>query len=251
MNIMLKKILPLLPRAWVRQLRRWHAPRVAARFTDADWPYADAIRTCIPRGGTVIDAGANIGYLTARFSDYVGPEGRVLSFEPVPDTYDLLSRTVARLGLKNVTTYPVGLSSAPGSFEMEIPTDASGTENFYESRIVADASAPGVGRRVRIEVRTLDEVVDEAGLERVDFVKVDVEGHEWALLQGAEKLLTNHRPTWLVEINENPAHKESPARLLFDRMKKHGYSIKYWNQKQFELWTGSEISTDYLFCPDS
>ena len=226
----------VLPAGAIRTLRRWHAPRVAARFTDADWPYAEFVRSVVKPGDTVIDVGANMGYITARLADYVGPQGKVIAVEPIPDTFASLESTVSKLGLRQVQPIHACVSSQPGRVEMEIPADDAGAENLYESSII-DPAQPAQGRRVTVPALTLNTLLkttDEArrtkhdersttNEARISFIKIDVEGHELAVVQGADELLQAQRPVLLIEVAGNPDEPDAIAAQLFRELDRWGY----------------------------
>ena len=153
-------------------------------------------RERIPTGGTVVDAGAHIGAFTLMAARRVGPAGRVLSFEPSPGTQEVLRSNVRFNGLSWVKIFPAALA------------DASGTAPFYVASATAespfsDTLTPLPGRaQVEVPVRRLDDVLAEEGITSVDLLKMDVEGAELRLLEGASKTLARtqrvvmevHRP---------------------------------------------------------
>lgn len=235
-----------LPGPALQRLRRWHAPRLAARFSDADWPVAPIVRNLVKPGDTVVDVGANIGYITARLADIVGPVGRVYAIEPVPETYDLLTRTVRRLKLESVRPVHACASSRSGEVTMEIPAAQQGGENLYESRIIDPLGSDTSGRRVSVPALTLDEIVEDAK-GPVTFVKIDVEGHEGEVIRGAAGLLARHQPALYIEVTGNPDERGTPAAQLFEELMRLGYNPFWLNGKQLVPRKICEKSIDYLF----
>jgi FkbM family methyltransferase len=144
-------------------------------------------REKIPAGAAVVDAGAHIGVFTLMAARRVGPSGRVLAFEPSPGSRELLARNVRANGLSWVKVYPAALADAPG------------TEAFYAADAAAgnpvgDTLSPIPGREaVSVPVLRLDDVLAEAGVSAVDLLKVDVEGAELRLLEGAPRTLAATR----------------------------------------------------------
>lgn len=147
----------------------------------ADW---------VAQGDSVIDIGANVGIFTAALSKLVGPEGYVFAFEPIPETFHLLSSNSRLFSYPNVTLLNVAASNVPRLVSMEVPDSESGLPNIYLAHIVDKLQ--GV-RRFAIPVDSLSIPGN------VSFCKVDVEGHELSVLKGMENLLREHAPTLVVE----------------------------------------------------
>ena len=139
------------------------------------------IRGLLGRGSVFVDAGANIGWYTALAAGIVGPSGRVLSFEPSPYAYQLLSRTVARC--PNVQAFNFGLSNQEGELHLFVPPEANRNHNPSMVEYCAGASP------VTIRVRPLGAVLGELAVPRVDVMKIDVEAYEPEVFAGCESLL--------------------------------------------------------------
>ena len=149
------------------------------------------------RGQVVLDIGANRGNYTSFFARKVGPKGRVYAFEPVPETCDELR--IRCLNLDNVCVYQVGLSDVCGPATIHIPGNDFAQASL---EIQTDGSwAKGdMVRHIAIDLRTLDSWVREVGLERIDFIKIDVEGAEMRFLRGARDTLQTFGPALYMEI---------------------------------------------------
>lgn len=238
-----------LPSTLVRRLRRWRAPRVVARFTDADWPYAALIRSRVQTGDTVVDVGANMGYITARLAEYVGTSGRVYSFEPVPDTYEQLAETVRVRKLDQVTPIHACVSDQAGPVTMVVPEYDSGGDNLYESRVV-DAASAGAGRRVAVQAVRLDDELPEGG-GPLSFMKIDVEGHERSVIAGGLDVLRRHKPLLLIEVAEDPDDPASSAAALFATLAELGYQPYVLDADGCRPRVEGDRCVDYLFSVES
>ena len=131
------------------------------------------MRSCIKEGAVVIDAGANIGWHALYAAKLVGSKGCVHAFEPNPHVRQELQRHVESNELRNIKIWQYALSDRHGTAQFEAPMASSllaGDGKIYSSS--ADAS---IGT-VEVETIQLDETQIE--LQRVDFIKIDVEGHE-------------------------------------------------------------------------
>lgn len=156
-------------------------------------------------GMTVVDVGANVGYYTAMAAAGVGPSGKVVAIEPSA-VCDKLEELVKNNGLDWVSTWRIGLSDVAGRLPIYLGDEANYTPTMvaHEHLLPLDV----------VEVRTLDDLVAETKIERIDLLKMDVEGHEPAILRGAQGLLKAGRigailcefnEYWLRSAGRNPA----------------------------------------------
>lgn len=135
-------------------------------------------------GDVALDLGAHIGYYTLLLARLVGPSGRVVAFEPDPLNYAILCRNVALNGLTNVELHPLAASDRPGRLKLYRSGDNAGDHRLHPA--AEDRPAVEVG------VVTVDELLAgrAAG---VDFVKMDVQGSEGAVLEGMAGVLGRSR----------------------------------------------------------
>jgi len=144
-------------------------------------------------GMTFVDAGAHVGHYTLLASDLVGAEGRVIAFEPHPLLGPVLRRNVERAGCANATVSKLALGRASGAADLILhPCD-----NFGSSSLRADAEA-GHRPRAPVEVTTLDDYLERAGGPKVDVMKLDVEGAELDVIDGARRTLAANPDILLV-----------------------------------------------------
>lgn len=212
-------VLRFLPEAVLQHVRKAHYARKLAA-ADPE-PEMAVFRHLVPAGGCALDLGANFGLYTRSLADAVGRNGTVHAVEPVPAMYDVLRSNVRRLGLSQVRTHPVAISDATQAVTMTVPRYATGGCNFYEARVVRTPSRRG--RTVHVVGVRLDDLF--ARLPRIDAIKCDVEGHELAVLRGADSLLRTHRPAWLMEVSGDPDDPSSNAAAVVRRMRTEGYDI--------------------------
>ncbi len=139
----------------------------------------------------VVDIGAHIGYFTRLYSALVGPKGMVYAFEADPENFSLLEKNTRRLS--NVKIFPLAI------------TDSVGTIDFYHypDKAGCHSTLPNVPldykkEKITVACSNLDSVLANLGIERVDLVKMDIEGGEGAALRGMEKTLTKNTPLMLV-----------------------------------------------------
>jgi FkbM family methyltransferase len=155
----------------------------------------------------VLDVGANIGNHAVVFSTYTS--GRVHAFEPQPLIYDILQTNVRSNNSTNIITYPFGASNVDATFQMN--ADYSVPENHGAFRICDEGS-------LTIRCKPLDSL----SLSNVGFVKMDVEGHELAALQGMKETLLS-RPPLMIEIHEDCPTRQETLNLI----QSYGYTSYY------------------------
>ena len=151
----------------------------------------------LPEGGTFIDVGAHIGYYSLKAARKVGAGGHVVAIEPNPLTLQQLRSNVQRNRAFMVAIEPVACSDSEAVLEF-FGADHSNTGASSLSRENASVWGPPASYRVR--ARPLDAVVREMNLLRVDVVKIDVEGAEMKVLQGANETLSRFHPALVIEI---------------------------------------------------
>jgi FkbM family methyltransferase len=234
-----------LPARIQHALKKLYYPRVLRRFTEDRWPYGSAVRRILRPGDRAVDVGANIGYVTMLLSEWVGPQGRVYSFEPVPDTFDLLRHNVRALDLRNVELSNCGLSSSEREAWMRIPNYSNGGENLYEARIEEGAPGGAEGRVVNVRLRRLDDILPAD--EPVRFVKIDAEGHEREVLHGAERLVSRCKPVLLIEVAGNPDQADTPAASVFELLCSCGYRPMVLEGDKLTERRAGMMHSDYLF----
>lgn len=162
---------------------------------------AALLRRTLTPGMVFVDAGANQGELTLIAAKRV-PRGRVVAFEPVPANADRLRDNVARNGFANVTVVAAGLSRAAGRATF-FGEGGDGARNEGATSLF-----PAAGRdrpAGQADLTTLDDAVRALGLTALDVLKIDVEGAELAVLEGARAALETFRPAILLESNRTMA----------------------------------------------
>lgn len=137
-------------------------------------------RKVLRKGMTVIDVGTNAGWFTLLSAKRVGSSGKVLSFEPEPANYAALCENVRLNGFQNVSTFPVALFDCEG----ELPLSLSSTASAWHSMVVHVGEATVMVRAV-----PLDRLLEDAPVDHVDLMKVDVECAEPNVLLGATSTL--------------------------------------------------------------
>ena len=206
----LKRLAARLPHRWQAELKRIHFGRQIAqdRFNTSEAEFG-LLPQLLKISDWVIDVGANVGQYTKRFSDLVGPEGRVLAFEPVPATFALLAANVERFAHGNVSLFNAAVSDQLQVLGMAIPRFPTGLQNYYEAHLTTGAEAG-----VSVLTLSLDAL---AITQQVALIKIDAEGHEAHVLAGMRQLIDRSRPVLIIETG---------SAELVDDMKRRGYAVE-------------------------
>ncbi len=153
-------------------------------------------------GDVVIDAGANIGGVTIPLAQMVGEAGHVHAFEPQEFIYYVLCGNIALNDLYNVTAHNRPLDSSSGKLLYCVNKQLKNIYgvSFYDEEGQHHGGLPMKKEpRFDNDVTVLTKSIDDLHLDRLDFIKMDIEGAELDALQGAEQSIQEHQPVMLVE----------------------------------------------------
>jgi FkbM family methyltransferase len=155
----------------------------------------------VPSDAVVFDIGAHAGQYTKLFAR-AAPRGRVYAFEPGSYARLILRAVVWLRGLANVLVLPIGLGAESGIATMTLPVKRRGSLAFGLAHFGAPQDRwPAVAQEL-VPMMTVDAVAASLGLDRLDFVKADIEGWELRMLRGAENTLRRFRPRLLLELSD-------------------------------------------------
>ncbi|WP_414542638.1 FkbM family methyltransferase [Nostoc sp. CCY0012] len=188
--------------------------------TETLWRLLDA-------GETAVDVGANIGYMTNIMAAKTGNTGKVYCFEPNPDIYsELVANTndwQSKFGFHHIKVEQIALSNQSGNGLLSVP------ENSGEAKLVEYLEVKSEEQlndkhpqTYQVNIKRLDEVIDKT----IGVLKIDVEGHELSVIQGASQLIIDHKIRDIVF----EEHEGYPSPVS-DFLETHGYTI-------FRLWKG-------------
>ena len=158
-----------------------------------------SIARFLPKSGVVFDVGAHAGQYAKLFAR-IAAEGRVYAFEPGSYARSILRAAIWLRGFDNVAILPLALSSAPGLATLNLPGKKSGSFGFGLAHLGEPQRRRTNVAQELVAMTTLDAAA-ALGLDRLDFVKADVEGWELHLPSGAADSLRRFRPTLLLELS--------------------------------------------------
>jgi FkbM family methyltransferase len=143
-------------------------------------------------GDVMLDLGANQGIYCCAFGAAVGPSGRVIAVEPIPRQAQRLNANIALNGFDHCTALQKAISDRPGTATLGIAHGDTAASIVAEDNSVS----------IQVETTSVDEIVSQFHLSRVDFIKLDVEGAEKLALLGAADTLRKFRPTLCLEASD-------------------------------------------------
>jgi FkbM family methyltransferase len=156
------------------------------------------LKPLIPRDAVILDVGAHAGQYTKLLAR-LAPQGFVYAVEPGSYARTILGLAVAFNRLRNVAILPMALGDRSGLVSLSMPVKRSGSYGFGLTHVGPSDRENSVHEVVA--VTTLDELSATLGLQRLDFIKADIEGYEGALLRGARETLRRFKPALLMEMN--------------------------------------------------
>jgi len=146
------------------------------------------VRSIVKEGMVAVDVGANIGYYTLQLAKLVGPSGKVYAFEPDDGNYSLLIKNIKANNYKNIVPIQKAVSDKTGKAKLFFCEEHRGDHRIFDS---------GDGRKViGIETVALDDFFSEK--DRIDMIKLDIQGSEYLAFSGMEKLVRHQKDLTII-----------------------------------------------------
>ncbi|CAN5513787.1 N/A [soil metagenome] len=199
----------------------------------------DRLYSLVKAGDVVFDVGTNIGETLLHFGKMVGMDGYVYGFEPDEENFKNVQRNISLNDAGNLHVFNFGVSDKKETVKL-YRVDPN---NLGMNRILNETEAERFEDYTTIETDTLDNVIAENKIERVDAMKIDIEGYEMHALRGATQLLTSFKPKLFIEVGYTRMinNGTSPTEMV-EYLKGFGYKI-------FHAETDHEITAEYDFSP--
>jgi FkbM family methyltransferase len=155
------------------------------------------LSSTVKEGSVFYDIGANVGFFSLLAARLVGPEGKVISFEPLTDNLLNLYENVKRNQFCNVQILPLALGAANEEQTFQV----SERPTWGKLKGVGSVTPDKYLRDIKVIVRRLDDLFSEGAIQPPDFVKIDVEGAEAQVVEGAKETLLRYGPTLMIELH--------------------------------------------------
>ncbi|KAA6301532.1 MAG: hypothetical protein EZS26_002276 [Candidatus Ordinivivax streblomastigis] len=206
-----------------------------------NYSYHHFVKTLIRKGDVIIDIGANLGYYSILFAKWTGPEGKVYSVEPIQIYNQIFNEKAKKF--RNIKLYPYALGLEEKPIEM-VSSPASvylstGLPHVYDSG--KDGSIENQKFRFEAQMKIPSRLFKD--LEKIDYIKCDIEGFEYTVLSDMKEIIRRCKPKVQVEVwQEN----EAQILHLFNDL---GYLPYKLHQNQLVLQTEKEnpLPGDYIF----
>jgi len=173
-------------------------------------------------GKTVYDIGGYIGERCLVFAAATGVNGRVYSFEPHPDLYELIIRNIEINRLSHVQAFALAVGDGNEDRLLVSSKVSSSTSSMNRER-QQELRRDGGVCDTQVSVRTLDRIIFRQKLRTPDFIKIDVEGYEYQALRGMKKTLKRHKPKLVIEMHGT----KNTAAIIRMLRQTFGYKIKH------------------------
>lgn len=184
-------------------------------------PVQQSMAEHLRAGQTVYDIGANVGFFTVLAAHLVGATGMVYAFEPVPDNARTARENASLNGFQHVKVVEKAASDHAGREMLVLTRDAGGA-----TLASMNENPPDAFREIAVELIRIDDMVSAGTLRPPDFVKLDVEGAEMAVLRGMQQTLRDHRPMLLFEVDsEHAASMERKYSECAEWLGGYGYDV--------------------------
>jgi FkbM family methyltransferase len=188
-------------------------------------------QSVLGEGFVAVDMGANVGWHTLLMAQCVGPGGRVIAFEPNPSVRDRLRFHVSLNRLPQVDVYPFAMTDRAE----RLPFNAPAVDDPHAGDGCLVSGPAATQDAVDVEATSFDALLPTFELDRLDLIKIDVEGFEWPALQGSEQAIVTFRPLVIFEfIREYLERGSGTERDLQDFFTRHRYRVFVFKRRGLE-----------------
>jgi len=156
------------------------------------------VERLLQEGMTVVDVGANHGLFSMEAAHFVGSTGRVYAFEPTPELYAHLRKHLEVNHLKNVYLLEKAVGSFDGNAKLRVHHECTGLNSLASQDLVWQGSILIADQVINVPICKLDTVVHSKNISHIDILKIDVEGFELEVLQGARLILVNQLVKYII-----------------------------------------------------
>ena len=176
-----------------------------------------------------LDVGGNIGYYTLLESNIVGSGGKVIAIEPSPPNFQRLKKNLEIQDTENVDAYNFAAGDVDGSINFLVYQESNG------SFTIPDGETTDLpGELIKVKAKRLDTFLDELKISNVDFVRMDVEGYEFHIIEGMKNTIEKFKPMFQIEVHTTLLGKEETRKFL-KTFQNHGYEAKYYVPRDIDL----------------
>jgi FkbM family methyltransferase len=177
-----------------------------------------------------IDIGSNIGYYVLLESRVVGDSGKVIAIEPSPKNFNYLRINLVQQKAFNVEPKNFAIGDSNGEIEFLI----SDRSNYCRVATHGQMEFDTIEKIIKIQAKRLDSFLEENPLEKLDFIRMDVEGYESNIYEGMKNTVSIFRPMLLIEVHKIYLGVEGTKKFLLE-LKNDGYEINYYIPREMDV----------------
>jgi FkbM family methyltransferase len=237
------KMAGLLPERIRLYIEVRHYVNLISRFHLENEPDLGVALKMVRAGDVVVDVGANVGLWTIPMARQVGQRGHVIAVEPIPSTFAILAKVTDELTQEpsNIELHNCAASNGTGYLQMDIPFDGRGMKNRYLARVIDE------GNGIRVIKVDLDEICRKHN--KIQFIKIDTEGHELAVIYGCLKTLKKDQRILRIEISTELDDPLSEGGRILHLLEQHGYQCYRQLNGTLKPRKRGEEAVNYFFLP--
>jgi len=180
-------------------------------------------------GMVCLEVGANIGYYTLLESKVIGDSGKVVAVEPSPENFEKLKQNLSLSNVKNVLPFNFACGDKNGKIKFLISEKSNRCTTLDENYLATPSD-----NIIEVPVKKIDDFLNENKIEKVDFIRMDVEGYERQIIKGMEKTLDKYNPMIQIEVHKK-FMPENHTKELFEEFQKRGYECKYYIPRDLDM----------------
>ena len=182
----------------------------------------------LKKGMVCLDIGSNIGYYALLESKIVGEKGKVIAIEPSPINFKYLEKNCKLQKYSNILTYNFAAAETDGFVNFLI------NEKSNWSKVVGDNLPNDEGTIIKVTTKQIDSFISEIKINNIDFLRMDVEGYEFNIYQGARKVIRKFKPSLLIEIHKHLMGINKTKQFL-EMLKEDGYEVKSYFPRELDV----------------
>lgn len=186
-------------------------------FWKREGPY-EFNKCTLRKGDFIIDAGSNVGIFSIVASGKIGKSGKIFGFEPVLKTYDIYNENLELNNIKNCKAYNLALGDKDKNVDIFIKEESRSSSIINDKNLL---------RKETIKQVSLDSFILENNLNKIDFIKADIEGAERLMIRGGIKTIKRFKPKISICVYHRPNDAKTIKKMLKDIVPEYNIVIKY------------------------
>jgi len=178
---------------------------------------------------TCLDIGSNIGYYVMLEKKILGDTGKIIALEPSPENFKYLTKNVQRTNSTNIELHNIAAGNVRGKLDFFMYDGESNSGHIVPDNSFKNAS----GKIIQVPVTPIDILVKDLNINKLDFLRMDVEGYEFEILKGMLNTLEKYRPIIQIEVHRSIMGNEN-TKKFFEILQKLDYEIKSYIPREID-----------------